>query len=454
MRFQRIEKFNVDALLLDEDNYRFKAAADQKACISKIFFSNQTNFKNMMRSIAEEDLGEDLLVYECKEGNIVLDGNRRLAALKVLRHPQDFAPSETIKEYAEELVKLHKVSFAGIRAQTSEDKNKILRTVYERHAAGQGKSRIGWSAYGAARFRYDQQIEDGDDWYSLAVLLETERKYPEWSDFLDGNEYSHEVFRRIFKAALDKGVISSSIFSDRNQRIKSNVDKKLLADAIKKTVAFLTSMKNKDISLSRKGKYADKASVDEYISEFNVSPDNVRSKPRTDISSEPSTSSTNNPQPSNGNSTGQASSPANTNDKKGNGIEPSDTISQKLILLKSEKLIGLYRSLCTVSLLQHPQLLYVGAWSFFETLSSLDGKKDGTSFDSYFGSKINNNTAYDKGKKKDYKDTLDDISKKGNSNKHSGTWHSSTAIQLRTDFITLEPFIIEVIDALIAKKAP
>lgn len=457
MRFQKIEKFGVDDLSLDEANYRFKAAADQTACVSKIYFASPSNFKNMMTSIAQEDLGEDLLVYQCKKENIVLDGNRRLAALKVLHNPDKYAPTVAIRDHAETLIKEHKVSFVGIRAQTSGDKSLILRTVYERHAAGQGKSRIGWSAYGAARFRYDQQIEEGNDWYSLALLLETERRHEEWTDFLDSSDYSHEVFRRIFKAALDKGVISQGIFSGRNQRIKTNVDKKLLADAIKKTVAFLTTMKNKDISLSRSGKYADKASVDEYISQFSLSPDNVRSKPPASAAPSlpaPNSSTTASAAPSDG-AAADNSAPFSS-DKKGNGIDASDEVSQRLTKLKSYKLSGLYRSLCTVSLQQHPQLLYVGAWSFFETLASLDGKKDGTSFDSYFGSKISNNTLYDKGRKKDFKDTLDDINKKGNANKHSGTSHSTTATQLKVDFITLEPFIIDVIDVLIAnsKKDP
>ena len=35
MRFEEIQPFSIDDLLLDEDNYRFTKAQDQKACIKK-----------------------------------------------------------------------------------------------------------------------------------------------------------------------------------------------------------------------------------------------------------------------------------------------------------------------------------------------------------------------------------------------------------------------------------
>ena len=455
MRFKNIKKFKVDDLLLDEDNYRFKAASNQKACIEKIYLSNPPYFKNMMASVAEDDLGELLLVYQNRNEYIALDGNRRLAALKVLSDPKKYAPSEAIKDHANTLLASHKVDLTDIQAQVSDDKQLIFKTVYERHAAGHGKSRIGWSAYGAARFRYDQQIEDGSDWYSIALLLETEKKHPKWTDFIDSGDYSHEVFRRIFKGALDRGSISRSLFSDRNQRIKASVDKKLLKDATDKVSSFLTAMQNKDLSLSRSGKYADKESVDAYVGQFSLSPDNARAKPPS--GAQPAATGTSST--TNGTSAATATTSGTTSsqpqDKKTYGLDKSDKLAKKLSASKSQKLIGLYKSLCTVSLDKHPQLLYAGAWSFFESLSSLMGKPEGTPFDSYLGSFMNN-AGYTRTQKKDFAKPLKDISDTGNLNKHSGTYHSTTAFQLRADFVTLEPLILSLLDSVIArnKKAP
>lgn len=463
MRFKDIKNFKVSDLLLDQDNYRFKEAPNQKECIEKIYNANQQYFKNLMSSIAEDDLGELLLVYKNGTKNIVLDGNRRLAALKVLNDPKTLAPNDSVKLHAEDLLKKHKIDFSSIQGQVSSNKQLIFKTVYERHAAGQGRSRINWSAYGAARFRYDQQMEEDKEWYSVALLLETERVNPTWTEFIDSSEYSHEVFRRIFKSAMDKGVISRTIFSDRNQRLKTTADKKLIKDATDKVSRFLESMQNKDLSLSRSGKYADKASVDAYISQFTLSPDNARSKPPSSAGSQSSTgqSSTNNTNSggaassagSQSNSSNAGSTTSPSRDKQGYGIDVSEAISQKLAESKSKKLIGLYKSLCTVSLTQHPQLLYVGAWCFFETLSTLIGKPDTTSFTSFLGSKMNEPAfGYNKSKKKDYGDTLEDISKKGNLNKHSGIYHTAGAEQLRIDFATLETFILALLEIYISKK--
>ncbi|WP_431198693.1 hypothetical protein ACQ86K_20975 [Mucilaginibacter sp. P19] len=472
MRFNKVEKFKIDDLLLDQGNYRFKEADDQKSCIAKIYSANPAYFKNLMSSIAEDNLGELLLVYKNGKKNIVLDGNRRLAALKVLNNPQEFSPSTAIKDHADHLLKAYTVDLANVFAQVSDDKQLIYKTVYERHAAGQGKARINWSAYGAARFRYDQKMEGGNEWYAIALLLETENKHPEWTAFMDSGDYSHEVFRRIFRAAQDKGVISNSIFSGRHQRIKSTADKKLVKDAIEKVTRFLEAMRNKDLSLSRSGKYADKASVDAFVEQFSLSPDNVRSQAPTDSNSEtggqsptdpsggsspaatnstdstPSTNSSTSPGQATG--TQQSASPVGTKDRI-YGIEKSDAIEQRLVSLKSQKLISLYRSLCVVSAIQHAQLLYVGAWSFFESLTALCGRQDGTPFDGYLGSILNNNLNYNKADKRDFQHVLKDISEKGNANKHSPRHYTTSAVQLRTDFTTLEPLVIAVIDMIINK---
>jgi hypothetical protein len=130
MRFDDIESFSIDKLLLDEDNYRFQQAEDQEDCIDKIYKSNPSNFKRLMTSLAEDDLGEILLVYrDADEGTlIVLDGNRRTAALKVLNDP-NLAPTAPLRKEAERLKSETLFDFDNIHAQVSEDKNLILRTV-------------------------------------------------------------------------------------------------------------------------------------------------------------------------------------------------------------------------------------------------------------------------------------------------------------------------------------
>ncbi|WP_299356099.1 hypothetical protein [Mucilaginibacter sp.] len=238
-------------------------------------------------------------------------------------------------------------------------------------------------------------------------------------------------------------------------------------------------MQNKVIGLSRSGKYADKASVDAFVEQFGLSPDNVRSQAPSNSNSttdsQSSTGSSDNSSSDSSNSGDSASSAGSTTDSQnassqGNGsgtqsvvgaatkdrvygIEQSDIITQRLASLKSPKLISLYRSLCVVSAVQHAQLLYIGAWSFFESLTALHGRLEGTPFDGYFGSILsNNNMGYNRTEKKDFQHILKEISDKGNANKHSARHYSTSAVQLRTDFTTLEPLIVAVIDLIINKS--
>lgn len=126
-------------------------------------------------------------------------------------------------------------------------------------------------------------------------------------------------------------------------------------------------------------------------------------------------------------------------------IARSEKIEYKLNDLGAKKLCSLYDSMLRISLRQHPIVMYVSAWSFLESLSSLAGKEGNTDFKSFLGSKINN-WYTDRNQKLAYKGVIDDIDSKGNSNKHHGLAYSTNAHQLANDFEVIEPLIIKIIE--------
>ncbi|MDP3545522.1 MAG: ParB N-terminal domain-containing protein, partial [Phreatobacter sp.] len=82
----------VDDLLLDLENPRIGTAKGQSDALESIVRLNTQHFRNMMASIKANDLdpGDSFYVIadEEDEGSYtVVDGNRRLAALKVLHNP-------------------------------------------------------------------------------------------------------------------------------------------------------------------------------------------------------------------------------------------------------------------------------------------------------------------------------------------------------------------------------
>lgn len=489
MRFNKVEEFTIDELLLDEGNYRFSKAEDQKACVQKIYAANAVYFKGLMKSIAEDDLGEPLLVFQLDGDNIVSDGNRRLSALKVL-HSDEYAPTDAIEEYAKVLRSTHEIDFKKIQAQVSADKSLISRTVYERHSSGNnGTNRIPWNAYAAARFGFDEKLGDHKEWRIMALLSEVETKYPTITSFTGSSDFSYEVFRRLIRSAIRLERISENIFSERGERIKKTARKDLIKDAVSKAYKFLQIMKKKEITLSRTdGIYADKDNVDKYVlKNFALSPDNqTLANAKSDTATEnPEIDTEEDEETSNdGEDTDREEDEEVSNDSEdtgteeqdtdddtaeeddapeidaansGHGVDRSDVIENKLKRLRSNKLIKLYNSLCTVSLRQHPELMYVGAWMFFEILAKQIGNvnaKTGnrqSEFAGFFSGKMNT-WSFQKQIREECFAALKEIQEHGNMAKHSIVKTRATAIQLRGDFEVLEPLIIAVLDDAIAQK--
>ncbi|MFK4050506.1 ParB N-terminal domain-containing protein [Acinetobacter venetianus] len=318
MRFDNIVSFSIDDLLLDENNYRLTKCEDQDQALLKIYNDAPDNFINMMTSIAEDDLGEPLLVYKNEEGqHIVADGNRRSAALKALKNPKKTGVVRIINK-AEQLNKSHQIKFDNISAQVSDDKELIFKTIYERHAAGKGKSRIGWAALGSARFRFEQSIDDGQEWYSVPLIFEVEASYPQHADFINSSKYSHETFRRVVNAAIKKGLIDKRLFNDASMQVNKTNNKRRWNKSVELSALFIESMKKGEISLSRGENYADKNTIERYLNQFEskYGPQNTTKEEQNADGNEQSTGV-------NGQSTGGNDQSTDANGQTSDGNEQS-----------------------------------------------------------------------------------------------------------------------------------
>lgn len=468
MRFDTIKKFTVNELLLDEGNYRFKSAEDQYACISKIYHVNPSYFKGLMASIAEDDLGEPLLVYQNEKAeNIVADGNRRLSVLKVLRD-ENWAPNESVAKYAAELKSKHDYKEKKIQAQFSDDKRLIAKTVFERHSGGKnGTTRIPWNAYAAARFGYDEKMGSAKDWRIMALLTLVEGKNQRAANFINTNKFSFDVFRRIVRAALKKKIISEVIFTERGERIKKSARRDLVRDATFKTIKFLKAMSDRRLTLSRKeeGLYADEENVGAFLSEFTLSPDNQEIEDAKSANNNSDDSESGGARDEADDSDDDSGDQGNSGDDDGGdqgnhgdsssarkiGIEKSDDIDSLLKKLRSKKLTSLYYSLCTLSLKSHPTLLYVGAWCFMEVLARKLGCGK-TDFPSFFNSR-GKQYGFSTDTKSDCGAVMSIISKYGNLAKHSQDASPNTAENLVNEFKTLEPLIIAALKEAISNNS-
>ena len=85
----------IDKLLLDAENPRHGEVEDQAAALERLVAIHPQHLRNLTEDIAKNGLhpGLGFLVFPTEDGNfVVLDGNRRLAAIKLLTKP-DSAPA-------------------------------------------------------------------------------------------------------------------------------------------------------------------------------------------------------------------------------------------------------------------------------------------------------------------------------------------------------------------------
>lgn len=457
MRFHEIQTFSIDDLNLDEANYRFKKAENQKDCIRKIYDSSPANFRNILTSIARDDLGELLLVFRDKlNQNIVLDGNRRTAAIKVLSDPA-LSPHPAIGKLAEDLRGSTRFDFSAIQAQVSDDRDMILKTVYERHAAGKGVSKIDWNALANAKFRFDHQLSEGQDWKEVALLMELEGADPTATEYVYNPKYSHEVFRRITRAAIERKLVDPTLFLEKEMRLDKRKKQSRL-DALALVRTFLSYMAAGHINLSRTGDtYADKKKVEAYLDTFQAPtvadplPPHSPPAPPPSEPSPPSSSGPTPPTPPREPPTGPRERP--TNPQPPTRIAPDPEVTRLLDELGSQKLSNLYYSLTTVSLREHSVLMCIAAWAFWEVLAGNHGCSDGTSFESYFNGKIND-WFLDRGVKSSLKQSLTSISADGNCSKHCPIYSSlPAAIGLDNHFRVLKPLLVRVLKDTIKRRA-
>jgi hypothetical protein len=137
---------------------------------------------------------------------------------------------------------------------------------------------------------------------------------------------------------------------------------------------------------------------------------------------------------------------------KENRIQSSAAIVDLLNELNAKKLAELYRSICQLALNKHSALAYVGAWTFFEALSSFLGKEASTDFPNFFDQRVNTWYPTDRTRKNTYKSLIKNLNDIGNTTKHHGDSYPVSAQQLAVDFVTLEPFIVKCLQEALNKK--
>jgi hypothetical protein len=146
--FFLVSAMPIADMKLDTGNARIRIGRDQNECMSKIL-RKEDQMMVLMESIASEGLTTMPIIVKPIDGvYVVMDGNRRITALKLLNHP-DSCPIEHLKARIWSFKKKYQENIPStVDVLASSNDQAIAHEVLARHrgAAG-GAGQLDWSAY-------------------------------------------------------------------------------------------------------------------------------------------------------------------------------------------------------------------------------------------------------------------------------------------------------------------
>ena len=231
-------ELSIDELLLDRENPRLGTTGSQSDALAGIIMLNPEYFRNLMASIRDDGLdpGDSLYVVRSEDNSrdfIVLEGNRRLSALKVLNNPDLLAGTNLANSMTKPLVReatgFDRTTVEPIRCVRFDDREDANDWIRRRHTgvAG-GEGRIRWKPLDIQRFSNDYTTIDVIDF----VGRNAGYSKPEWDKAHKalGGGKSTNLTRLMESAAGQEHLgISAKITGDRKTPILGTEPKWALA---------------------------------------------------------------------------------------------------------------------------------------------------------------------------------------------------------------------------------
>lgn len=147
--FKLVKNVHVNDILLDVDNARIRTGTDQKDCIQKIL-RKEDQLVTLAQDIFASGLTTmPILVKPKGKKWVVKDGNRRIAALKILNDPDRWISDARVKARFTAIRDLDPEEvLSKVDVLASSDDDAIMAEVLARHSGAQeGAGQLDWSAY-------------------------------------------------------------------------------------------------------------------------------------------------------------------------------------------------------------------------------------------------------------------------------------------------------------------
>jgi len=189
-----IVRLPIASLLLDVRNPRLEGAKDQNEALEQMLADQDDKLYELADDIVNEGMSpiDRLLVIKSESPSkkyIVLEGNRRLAALRILTNPAvltGLTVKDSLRKRFELLAKkFTKASIEPIDAFAVKDRLEGNRWIYLRHTGeNDGKGVVGWKGLATARFRAEDPALQALEFVrangnlSADVLAKLEKNFP------------------------------------------------------------------------------------------------------------------------------------------------------------------------------------------------------------------------------------------------------------------------------------
>ncbi len=216
MDTERID-LTADELSLDIENPRIGSVLTQSEALSSIIQLDAKHFKTMMQSIKENGLdpGDSFYVIADEEDDasyVVVDGNRRLAAIKVLLTPTFLKGTSLPATLIGSLTKLaagfNASSVSELRCVRFANRSDANEWILRRHGRGMdGEGRIAWGPLEIQRFQKDRTILDIIDFVEKNSTFSNE----EWQRIKGQIEGSPSILRRFIDSKVGRERLGISV---------------------------------------------------------------------------------------------------------------------------------------------------------------------------------------------------------------------------------------------------
>lgn len=276
---------DIEDLLLDHENPRLGSVNGQAEILRELILLNPRNFRTMMESIKVYGLDPGDLFYLVDEseetgvsGLTVVDGNRRLAALKVLREPALLSgtalPDTIVKKLREAALGFNPASVGSSRLSIMfESRADADDWILRRHGRGlEGEERIHWGPLEIQRFQGDYLVLD------ILNFIERNGGYTadEWTSIRGKLHKRSYVLRRFIESKAGTAALGLDIEEVGKEQVpRSTANPERLIPIIKR---LLEDTASEEIDTRKYNKAADiKEYFDDLVEELKL-PDSKPSK--------------------------------------------------------------------------------------------------------------------------------------------------------------------------------